>query len=131
VLDRAGRRLTRAVRVAEQSPAGDGRDAAFHEARKRAKQLRYAAEPAVALFGSRARRLVRSAQGIQNVLGERQDAVIARALLRDFRLEADLDAGTLTALDALDALEERELVRHEAAFLQLWKQKGFVSTLRA
>ena len=60
----------------------DPPDAALHEVRKRAKKARYAAEAAIAVVGKDARRLARAVAGVQEVLGELQDAVVAEQWLR-------------------------------------------------
>ena len=57
-------------------------DGELHEARIRAKRVRYAAEAVVPIFGKPARRFARRAEELQAVLGEHQDAVMAIAWLR-------------------------------------------------
>ncbi|WP_165964551.1 CYTH and CHAD domain-containing protein [Actinomadura sp. KC216] len=55
----------------------DDPDIARHETRKSAKRARYAAELAVPVLGVAARRVVKDARRIQEVLGDYQDGVIA------------------------------------------------------
>jgi CHAD domain-containing protein len=75
------RRLRR--RVAEVPPPGaPGRDEAMHEVRKAAKRVRYAGETLRPLYGPRAERYVARAKMLHTLLGDRQDAVVARELLR-------------------------------------------------
>lgn len=62
-------------------PAGTPRDAAFHEVRKAAKRVRYAAETVVPLAPKPARRLAARYERVQELLGERQDAAVARRFL--------------------------------------------------
>ncbi len=57
-------------------------DADLHEARIRAKRVRYAAETLTPAFGKPARAFARRAADLQTVLGEHQDAVMAIAWLR-------------------------------------------------
>ncbi|RJK96289.1 CYTH and CHAD domain-containing protein [Vallicoccus soli] len=57
-------------------------DEAYHEARKTAKRLRYAAEALTPAFGADARELAGRAEQVQEVLGEHQDSVVARDELR-------------------------------------------------
>lgn len=57
-------------------------DAELHEARIRAKRVRYAAESVAPVFGKAARRFAERAADLQTVLGEHQDAVLAIAWLR-------------------------------------------------
>lgn len=64
----------------------DATDEDLHELRIRGKRLRYAAELAVSTGGKPARKLIKATRGLQDVLGDHQDAVVAeervRALLR-------------------------------------------------
>lgn len=75
-------------------------DADLHEARIRAKRVRYAAEALAPVFGKPARRFARRAEALQEVLGHHQDAVVAIAWLReqadaasDLRFTAGMLAG--------------------------------------
>ncbi len=74
------RAVRRADRAEAQAP-GPRRDAAFHDVRKAAKRVRYAAETVRPLAPTGARRLGRRFEVLQDVLGERQDAAVARRLL--------------------------------------------------
>ena len=58
-------------------------DAELHEARIRAKRVRYAAEVLSPVFGKPARTFARRAEALQQVLGSHQDAVMAIAWLRE------------------------------------------------
>ena len=59
----------------------DDPDEAFHEVRKRAKRARYTAEMVAPVItgadAKGARRFIRGATRIQDVLGEHQDAIVA------------------------------------------------------
>jgi CHAD domain-containing protein len=68
--------------AAAQVPAGTDRDSRLHEARKAYKRARYAAEAVTALAPRPARRLVKRLKRLQDTLGEHQDTVVARGLLR-------------------------------------------------
>src|SRR6266571_5092709 len=83
---RTRRRMKRALRT----PPGDRRDVALHRARKAAKRARYAGEAVVPPFGKQASRFARQMKRLQSVLGEHQDAVIARQLERDLGMSAHL-----------------------------------------
>ncbi|MFD0684166.1 CYTH and CHAD domain-containing protein [Actinomadura fibrosa] len=65
------RKAYKAIAVAEDA------DIARHDARKAAKRARYAAELAVPLLGTGAKRVAKDAKRIQEVLGDHQDGVIA------------------------------------------------------
>lgn len=57
-------------------------DAELHEARIRAKRVRYAAEAMLPVSPKRARKFADRAADLQQILGEHQDAVVAAAWLR-------------------------------------------------
>ncbi len=65
-----------------------GRDEALHEARKSAKQARYAAEAAAPDTGKPATRLAAAMEDLQELLGDHHDSVVSRDLLRDAGLAA-------------------------------------------
>jgi CHAD domain-containing protein len=71
-LRKAGRQLH-----AQASPA------ALHRVRIRAKHFRYALESLSEVYGKPARRLIRRAARLQDVLGAGQDAAVLHELLRD------------------------------------------------
>lgn len=97
------RKRHRAVEDAADQPA---RDLAHHEVRKAAKRLRYAAETARPVFGKRAKRLETRAKRIQQVLGEHQDTVVARATLREIGVRVHLDGENGFTFGRLHALEQ-------------------------
>lgn len=105
----------------------------FHEVRKGAKALRYAAEAASATLGENTVVFAAAIEEIQEVLGEHQDALTSAAWLADLALQPETDgvsgfvfgrlhafeqavaAGTLDDFsDAWDRVEDGELL--EAAF---------------
>jgi CHAD domain-containing protein len=79
-------------------------DAALHDARIRAKRVRYAAESLVPVFGKPARRFARRTEALQQVLGAHQDAVVATTWLRHEAMHAParmaFAAGRLAAIEA-------------------------------
>lgn len=101
---RAYRRLRRDL---ARVPAADGeaRDAALHEARKAAKRLRYTCEAVVPVHGRRARRLASRAEDLQELLGDHQDSVGARALLTEAARQAREAGEDTFALGVLVGLE--------------------------
>jgi CHAD domain-containing protein len=83
---KADRRLTAALR--------DGDDAMLHRARKAAKRARYAAELLKPVGGAkRAKRIKKHYKGIQSVLGDHQDTVVASAALRRMAVSAGTTVG--------------------------------------
>lgn len=71
------------VEEAVELEPGTDRDVAIHEARKKTKRTRYAAEAAGPALGKPAKSMVKSMKSLQNLLGEHQDSVMARQTLRE------------------------------------------------
>ncbi len=122
LLARDTRRLRRAVAAAKHSESADQRDPALHEARKKAKRLRYAADSTVPVFGNRAEELSAAAKRVQQALGLHQDAVVARRKLREFAVQAYLDGDNGFTFGRMHALEERRAEDAERAFRKAWKK---------
>lgn len=118
------KRLTREVRAITSADDPESRDVAFHEARKKAKRLRYAAEAAAPAIGKRARSLAASTKKVQETLGIHQDSVVARARLREYGMQAHLDGDNAFTFGRLHALEQGRAERAETDFDAAW------STLR-
>jgi len=75
---RSWRHLAKAVdQVGEDSP-----DELLHEVRKKAKRCRYACEAVVAVVGRDAKQMGAAVAGVQEVLGDLQDAAVAELWLR-------------------------------------------------
>ncbi len=124
LLRRDARRLHREVRAISSAEEPEDRDTAFHEARKKAKRLRYAAEGATPAVGKRARSLARSAKKVQEALGAHQDSVIARERLREYGMQAHLEGDNAFTFGRLHALEQARADRAAVDFAAAW------STLR-
>lgn len=117
LLRRDTRRFTRATKlvVHEHDPAA--RDEALHEARKKAKRLRYLAESVIPVYGKRARKVMSRAKKVQEALGVHQDAVMARARLAALATEAQ-EAGEPAATYArLSELEAAAAARAEGEYV--------------
>ncbi|MFF3498098.1 CHAD domain-containing protein [Streptomyces sp. NPDC003247] len=101
-------------------PAGPERDLALHEARKKAKRTRYAAEAAVPALGEPAADLVRQMKSLQGLLGDHQDSVMTREALRDLAAEAHAAGEDAFAYGLLYGREERRAELAEAALPGAW-----------
>ena len=102
--------------------ASDPSDEALHDARIRAKRVRYAAEAVGPVFGKSARRFAEAAAELQDVLGEHQDAVVAGAWLREARSgEHAFVAGELAGFETEAAREAR--ARWPAAWKALSRKR--------
>lgn len=90
---RSFKRLRKYVERAEALRAAglhDEFDEVLHEVRKAAKRVRYGAESAHPVSGDDAETTVKAMKELQEVLGDHQDTVVVRAVLR--RLAADAHA---------------------------------------
>ncbi|MFW6690447.1 CHAD domain-containing protein [Streptomyces sp. MAR4 CNX-425] len=67
---------------------GPDRDTAIHETRKSAKRARYAAEVARPVLGKEAKTVTSLMREVQDLLGDYQDGVLARAALREIAQQA-------------------------------------------
>ena len=107
---------------ARRAEPGTPRDVALHQARKAAKRARYAGEAVTPALGRKAARFTKQVKAVQSVLGEHQDAVIARQAERQLGIEA-YEAGENAFTYGL--LYERESHHAEelrAQARQVWKQ---------
>lgn len=84
VRKRAGKAASKADRRLADALAarGEHREELLHRARKAAKRARYAAELQAELPGGRVKRTIKQYKTIQSVLGDHQDTVVARVMLR-------------------------------------------------
>ena len=90
LVGRTSRRVDRHVRRAHRL-SGAERDVEWHEARKASKRLRYATEAGAPVLGAPAKKLVKRVKQVQELLGDHQDAVVARPVLREMGIQAHLD----------------------------------------
>lgn len=77
-------------RTARKAANLDGSDAALHDLRKAAKRVRYAAEVAAPAVGKPADRTRRRAREVTKILGEHQDSVVVRPVVRELGTQAHL-----------------------------------------
>ena len=97
------KRLARQVGALGDEPA----DQMLHDLRIKAKRARYAAEAAEPVMGNAASRLAKALAGLQGVLGDLQDAVVAEEWLRSAAARGNADsafvAGQLVSVQRLEA----------------------------
>ncbi|MFC8762275.1 CHAD domain-containing protein [Streptomyces sp. NPDC057193] len=127
----AGKVLARAVRKDHERLAGrvehalslapgHDRDLALHEARKAAKRARYASDAARPTLGKPAKRLSKRVKGVQSVLGEHQDAVVARAALRELGLQSHGFGESAFTWGLLYGREEAAAAAAERELPEVW-----------
>ncbi len=112
---RSWRRLAAAVDAAELAEGAGERRRQLHEARKKAKRTRYAAESMRELFGEDAERLAEAAKSIQSTLGDLNDAAV---MIRTIETVPGPD----DALRELRAAEEAAADDAEERFASVWKK---------
>jgi CHAD domain-containing protein len=120
LLEHDFKRMRKGVRRAENAETLEAQDHELHEVRKSAKRLRYAGESAVPILGQAAKDLATLAEEVQEVLGEHQDSVVSRDLLRTLAVQVHLDGGNAFTFGRLHAAEELRGARSRKAFFKLW-----------
>ena len=104
----------KAVSQLDETPTYDD----MHEIRIRAKRVRYAAEAAT-LAVEAAEPMAVTAAGVQEVLGEQHDAVVAARWLRDIAATNVTRAEAMVA-GLLIAAEQREALEWGAKWVDAW-----------
>jgi CHAD domain-containing protein len=97
------------------------RDLAMHEARKAGKRLRYVTEVARPAVGKPAKRHAKAVKGIQQALGEHQDTVVARGILRSLGALAHVDGENGFAFGVLHGHDAARAAAVEERLPELWR----------
>ncbi|GAA4016414.1 CYTH and CHAD domain-containing protein [Streptomyces plumbiresistens] len=108
------------VEEAVELEPGTDRDVAIHEARKKTKRTRYAAEAAGPALGKPAKSMVKSMKSLQNLLGEHQDSVMARQTLRELSAVAHAAGESAFTYGLLYGREEQRAAAVEAGLPGFW-----------
>lgn len=109
------------VGEALELPPGSERDLAMHDARKKAKRTRYAAEAATPALGEPAADLVKSMKSLQTLLGDHQDSVMVRGSLRELAAEAHEEGENAFTYGVLYGRAEQRAAAVEAALPGEWE----------
>jgi len=96
LVNKAAKRLRKRHDAALAAAVGPHRDEAFHDVRKAAKNLRFAAAAAESVHGKRAVKLGNAAHSIQSILGDHQDSVMAQAELLKLGAAPGISNGAFT-----------------------------------
>ncbi|MEU0944069.1 CYTH and CHAD domain-containing protein [Streptomyces canus] len=124
------RKVSGLVGQALELEPGTDRDVAIHEARKKTKRTRYAAEAARPALGDPAKTVVKSMKALQNLLGEHQDSVMARHTLREVSAVAHAAGESAFTYGLLYGREEQRAAAVEAELPGFWDGiKGEASAL--
>ncbi|MER6266354.1 CYTH and CHAD domain-containing protein [Streptomyces sp900105755] len=113
-------KVTHLIETAMAEPPGHDRDLGLHEARKKAKRTRYAAEAARPALGKRAKTMVKSMKSLQSLLGEHQDSVMAREILRELSAVAHAAGESAFTYGLLHGREEQRAAAVEAEVPGAW-----------
>ncbi|WP_406416168.1 CHAD domain-containing protein [Streptomyces sp. NBC_01614] len=108
------------VEQALELEPGSDRDVAIHEARKKTKRTRYAAEAAVPALGKPAKSLVKTMKSLQNLLGEHQDSVMARQTLSELSAVAHAAGESAFTYGLLYGREEQRAAAVEDQLPGVW-----------
>jgi CHAD domain-containing protein len=122
-------RLRVAVEKAHSRPTGAERDELLHDARKAAKQARYAGQAVAPVFGKDATTFAAAMENVQEVLGEHQDSVLTRERLHSLAVHAS--ATEVAVLSGrLHAREEARSQLTQQDFDAVWTAAGRMSIHR-
>jgi len=116
------RQVRRRMRRARRARDGQSTDAALHEARKAAKRARYASEAMTLAIGKKARRFATQMKKVQSVLGDHQDAVIARQVERELGISAHLAGENAFSYGLLYGRDVCDGQRLQARARRTWKR---------
>jgi CHAD domain-containing protein len=114
------RKVTGLMEHALELEPGTDRDVAIHEARKKTKRARYAAEAARPALGDPAKTVVKSMKSLQDQLGEHQDSVMARQTLRELSAVAHAAGESAFTYGLLYGREEQRAAAVEAELPGVW-----------
>jgi CHAD domain-containing protein len=119
---RAYRATARRMDRARRAAPGPARDAALHQARKAAKRARYAGELAQPAIGRPAKRFTRQVKGVQSLLGDHHDAIIAGQQERGLGMEAHLSGENAFTFGLLYERETEAAGELRARAFKAWKK---------
>lgn len=108
------------VEEAMEQPPGADRDLGLHEARKKAKRTRYAAEAAGPALGNPAKALTKSMKSLQSLLGDHQDSVMVRTTLGELSAVAHAAGENTFTYGLLYGREERRATEVEDSLPEEW-----------
>jgi CHAD domain-containing protein len=115
-------KVSRRVTGALELPPGPERDVALHEARKKAKRARYAAEAAAPALGGPARSVTKSMKSLTRLLGDHQDSVMARRALPELSAVAHAAGEDTFPYGLLYGREEQRATVAEERLAGRWRK---------
>ncbi len=121
LVHKSWKQVRRDVKLANAADTPQERDHLLHEARKKAKQARYAGEAMTAAFGNDAHQFAKAMENVQELLGDHQDSVVTRALLRELGVQSFLDGENGFTYGRLHALEQARAEAIVDSFGEVWQ----------
>ncbi|MFE4194720.1 CHAD domain-containing protein [Paenarthrobacter sp. NPDC056912] len=121
LVNKAAKRLGKRHMAAVSAAVGPQRDSAFHDVRKAAKKLRFAAAASESVHGKRAAKLGDAAHSVQTILGEHQDSAMARSELLKLGSAAGVGGSAFT-YGVIYELERRAADASQAEYLRRGKK---------
>jgi len=126
---RSYQRLAQLVQEAGSRPSGSERDELLHDARKAAKQARYAGETVAPAIGKDATAFAQAMEAVQEALGEHQDSVLTRERLHHLARQAS-STEVAFLYGRLYAQEEARAEQSQQRFDAAWTDAGHKSLHR-
>lgn len=117
-------RLAARIEAAADTKPGPRRDRALHSARKAARRTRHTAESALPYGGKQAAKLRKRTKALQQVLGDHQDAVVARAELTGLAVRGHVAGADTFGYGRLYALQDDLAADARRALPAVWKKAG-------
>ncbi|WP_394361384.1 CHAD domain-containing protein [Amycolatopsis sp. SB7-3] len=121
---RSSRKLSKAVAAASVLEPGAEQDAALHEARKKAKRARYAADAVRPVTGKKLRKWRKNVKAVQSTLGEHHDIVVSREVLRLLGLRAYAENENAFTYGLLHGRSVAEADAAHRRFAGEWQKAG-------
>ncbi len=119
---RSYRKTSRRMRAALPEPPGRSRELGLHQARKAAKQARYAAEAVTPVLGRDAARFARQMKKVQTVLGDHQDTVVGRQLAQRLGVAAQQAGQSAFSYGVLYGRDACEGARLQSKAARAWRK---------
>ena len=94
----------------------------WHRTRITAKRARYAAEALEPVFGADATALAKPLEAVTEILGEHQDAAIAREIIAELATRPELTGIEGWGLGLLYAIEQQAEADSRIAFIPIWSR---------
>lgn len=120
---KAAKKLRRAE-AAARGREGEELEKALHEVRKKAKRARYAADTAKPVYGKKLRKWRKNVKAVQSTLGEHQDTVVGREVLRHLTIAGHGEGQNTFTFGLLYARDAETAEKLRERFAGQWRRLG-------